>query len=84
MVSQFTYDAVEGRFSGVIGTDTYWSNIGYSAESGYVVKAECAGGELEDLQNALEVLLSVIRPLITAQVNGELGKYEGKKENEVE
>jgi hypothetical protein len=81
MVSQFTYDAVEGRFSSVIGTDTY---IGYSAESGYVVKAECAGGELENLQNALEVLLAVIRPLVTAQVNGEFGQYEGKTENEVE
>ena len=78
MVSQFTYDAVEGRFSSVIGTDTY---IGYSAQSGYVVKAECAGGELEDLQNALEVLLAVIRPLVTAQVNGEFGQYEGKVEN---
>ena len=78
MVSQFTYDAVEGRFSGVIGTDTY---VSYSAESGYVVKAECNGGELEDLQNALEVLLAVIRPLVTAQVNGEFGQYEGKTEN---
>lgn len=78
MVSQFTYDAVEGFFSGVIGTDTY---IGYSAESGYVVRAECASGELEDLQNALEVLLAVIRPLVTAQVNGEFGQYERKVEN---
>lgn len=78
MVSQFTYDAVEGRFSGVIGTDTY---VSYSAEKGYVVKAECNGGELEDLQNALEVLLAVIRPLVTAQVNGEFGQYEGKVEN---
>ena len=78
MISQFTYDAVEGRFAGVIGTDTY---VSYSAESGYVVKAECNGGELEDLQNALEVLLAVIRPLVTAQVNGEFGEYEGKVKN---
>ena len=81
MVCEFTYDAVEGRFSGVIGTDTYLS---YNAEKGYVVKAECNGGELEDLQNALEVLLAVIRPLVTAQVNGEFGQYEGKAENQVE
>ena len=78
MVSQFTFDAVEGRFSGVIGTNTYLS---YNAEKGYVVKAECNDGELEDLQNALEVLLAVIRPLVTAQVNGEFGEYEGKAEN---
>lgn len=78
MISQFTYDAVEGRFAGVIGTDTY---IRYDADSGYAVKAECAGGDLENLQNALEVLLAVIRPLVTAQVNGEFGEYEGKVKN---
>lgn len=78
MVCEFTYDAVEGRFSGVIGTDTY---LAYNAEKGYVVKAECNGGELEELQNALEVLLAAIRPLVTNQVNGEFGQYESKAEN---
>jgi len=81
MVARFSYDAANKEFSANFGSTDYLSY----KENGYSIKIEARQVDIAAVRNALEALLTMVRPIETAEANEDFSpEYLGISETEVE